>query len=67
MLKQRLKAFKQTLYLMVGQPDYEQYCAFMRHHHPNCTLMSYEEFYNNRLDARYSSKGGALDVVNSSD
>ncbi len=46
----------QTLRLMVGVPDYDTYVAHMRATHPDVAPMSYEEFFVERLNARYGSK-----------
>jgi uncharacterized short protein YbdD (DUF466 family) len=40
--------------LMVGVPDYETYVAHRRAEHPDEPVMTYEEFYQNRLQARYT-------------
>jgi len=40
--------------LMVGVPDYETYVAHRRTAHPGEPIMTYEEFYENRLKARYT-------------
>jgi uncharacterized short protein YbdD (DUF466 family) len=48
----------QALRLMVGLPDYDTYVAHMRETHPDRPVMSYEAFFRERQDARYSSKTG---------
>ena len=40
--------------LMVGVPDYETYVKHRRAEHPDEPVMTYEEFYQNRLQARYT-------------
>ena len=40
--------------LMVGVPDYEQYVEHRRSSHPGEPIMTYEQFYENRLQARCS-------------
>ena len=40
--------------LMVGVPDYETYVEHRRSAHPGEPVMTYEEFYENRLQARYT-------------
>jgi uncharacterized short protein YbdD (DUF466 family) len=40
--------------LMVGVPDYETYVKHRRAEHPDEPVMTYEEFYENRLQARYT-------------
>jgi uncharacterized short protein YbdD (DUF466 family) len=49
----------QTLRLMVGVPDYPTYVAHMKATHPDQAPMSYEEFFVERLNARYGAKGRA--------
>jgi uncharacterized short protein YbdD (DUF466 family) len=48
----------QTARLMVGVPDYQTYVVHRQTQHPDQPVMSYEEFFRERQDARYSiSKG----------
>jgi uncharacterized short protein YbdD (DUF466 family) len=47
----------QTMRLMVGLPDYDQYVAHMRATHPERPVMTYEEFFRERQKARYCSAG----------
>ena len=42
-----------TARLMVGIPDYETYVAHRKATHPELPIMSYEEFFRERQDARY--------------
>jgi len=51
------KYLGQTARLMVGVPDYEVYAAHMRMNHPDQHCMTYEEFFRERLEARYGAKG----------
>jgi uncharacterized short protein YbdD (DUF466 family) len=44
----------QTARLMVGVPDYENYVEHRRTLHRGEPIMSYEEFFRERLDARYA-------------
>ena len=53
------KYLGQAARLMVGVPDYDTYVQHMRLNHPEQTPMTYEEFYKNRVDARYGGKGNA--------
>ncbi|MDR3346849.1 MAG: YbdD/YjiX family protein [Campylobacteraceae bacterium] len=53
------KYLAQAARLMVGVPDYDSYVQHMRVTHPEQTPMSYEEFYRNRVEARYGGKSGA--------
>lgn len=48
----------QTARLMIGVPDYDTYVAHMRLRHPGKPVMSYEAFFNERLEARYRRGGG---------
>jgi uncharacterized short protein YbdD (DUF466 family) len=45
----------QTARLIVGVPDYETYLTHMRRTHPDKTPMSREEFFGERMHARYGS------------
>jgi uncharacterized short protein YbdD (DUF466 family) len=48
----------QTARLMVGVPDYKTYVAHREAVHPGKPVMTYEEFFRERQDARYAvSKG----------
>jgi uncharacterized short protein YbdD (DUF466 family) len=40
--------------LMVGVPDYQTYVEHRQSFHPNEPIMSYEEFFRDRQDARYA-------------
>jgi len=42
---------------MVGVPDYDIYVQHMKLTHPDEKPMSYEEFFRNRIDARYGGNG----------
>ncbi len=42
-----------TARLMVGIPDYENYLEHRRAKHPGEPVMTYEEFFRNRQDAKY--------------
>ncbi len=43
-----------TARLMVGIPDYETYLEHRRTKHPGERVMTYEEFFRERQDARYA-------------
>ncbi len=43
-----------TAHLMVGIPDYETYVSHRRTFHPGEPVMSYEEFFRERQEARYA-------------
>jgi uncharacterized short protein YbdD (DUF466 family) len=44
----------QTARLMVGVPDYETYVAHRRENHAGLPIMTYEEFFRERQEARYA-------------
>lgn len=48
----------QTMRLMIGLPDYDGYVAHMRATHPDRPVMTYEEFFRERQDARYAGRVG---------
>jgi uncharacterized short protein YbdD (DUF466 family) len=48
----------QTARLMVGVPDYETYVAHRRVNHPGQPVMTYEEFFRERQEARYAVRKG---------
>jgi uncharacterized short protein YbdD (DUF466 family) len=43
-----------TARLMVGIPDYQTYVEHCRQTHPDAPIMSYEEFFVERQNARYA-------------
>lgn len=44
--------------LMIGVPDYDTYVEHRRTNHPGLPIMTYEEFFVERQEARYAvSKG----------
>lgn len=42
---------------VLGVPDYERYVTHMRASHPECAILSREQFAKERLEARYSRPG----------
>lgn len=44
--------------LLIGVPDYDTYVQHMRLRHPERPVMSYAEFFNERMQARYRRGGG---------
>ncbi len=48
-----LELVTKTARLMVGMPDYGVYVEHRQTCHPGEPVMTYEEFYRNRLQARY--------------
>ena len=47
-----------TARLMVGIPDYENYVEHRKAFHPNEPIMTYEEFFRERQNARYACGEG---------
>ncbi|WP_296943833.1 YbdD/YjiX family protein [uncultured Massilia sp.] len=47
----------QSMRLMVGLPEYDTYVAHMEKTHPGQPMMSYEEFFRERQEARYGASG----------
>ena len=47
----------QSMRLMVGLPEYDTYVAHMEQTHPGEPMMSYEEFFRERQEARYGGAG----------
>ncbi|WP_368738489.1 YbdD/YjiX family protein [Corallococcus exiguus] len=43
---------------MVPAGGFRTYVAHMRRHHPDRPVMTYAEFLNDRLQARYRAGGG---------
>ena len=43
-----------TARLMVGVPDYDTYVQHRRTNHPDKPIMTYEEFFVERQEARYA-------------
>ena len=48
-----LDRVQQGARLMCGLPDYDVYVAHVKSRHPGQTIPSYEQFFRDRLDARY--------------
>ena len=48
----------QAARLMVGLPDYDTYVAHVKTTHPERPVMSYEEFFRERQEARYNGGTG---------
>ena len=48
----------QTARLMVGVPDYDNYVAHRKSHHPQEPIMTYVEFFRERQSARYACEKG---------
>jgi len=43
-----------TARLMIGVPDYDTYVQHRRTNHPGMPIMTYEEFFVERQEARYA-------------
>ncbi|MDO8335100.1 MAG: YbdD/YjiX family protein [Nitrosomonas sp.] len=56
-ISQTLRQLSQSMRLMVGMPEYSTYVEHMKAAHPDQSVMSYEEFFRERQEARYGSKG----------
>jgi len=52
------RSLAQSLRLMVGLPDYDVYLSHMERTHPGLAPMSYEAFFQERLEARYGGGKG---------
>ncbi len=53
------KYLGQAARMLVGMPDYDTYVEHMRNKHPDKPVMTYEEFFRERQEARYGGgKGG---------
>jgi uncharacterized short protein YbdD (DUF466 family) len=49
-----IRRTKQIARLMVGIPDYDVYVEHRRKAHPEEPIMTYEQFFIERRDARYA-------------
>jgi uncharacterized short protein YbdD (DUF466 family) len=54
-LAQAGKYLGQSMRLMVGLPEYDTYVAHMENTHPGQPMMSYEEFFRERQQAKYGN------------
>jgi uncharacterized short protein YbdD (DUF466 family) len=48
----------QTMRLMVGMPEYSSYVTHREQTHPGEPIMTYQEFFRERQEARYGGKVG---------
>ena len=46
--------------LLIGVPDYETYVEHRKTTHPDEPVMTYEEFFRNRQNARYAFDKGKI-------
>lgn len=51
-----LRRLRQTAHLMVGLPDYDQYVAHRRQHHPHEPLLTRDQFIKEMQQRRYAGK-----------
>lgn len=51
------KYLGQAARMLIGLPDYDNYTEHMRRQHPDQPVMSYEEFFRERQQARYGGDG----------
>ena len=56
-LGSRVRRALRVLRTIIGAPDYERYVAHMRAQHPECAVVSRDEFMKQRLESRYSKPG----------
>ncbi len=54
------KYLGQAARMLVGMPDYDTYVEHMRNKHPDKPVMTYEEFFRERQEARYGGGRGRL-------
>ena len=59
-LRQAGRYLGQAMRLMVGLPDYDNYVSHMQATHPDRPVMTYEEFFRERQEARYGSEAGEV-------
>ncbi len=45
---------------MIGLPDYDNYLNHMQVNHPDQPVMTYEEFFRERQEARYGANGRTI-------
>ena len=55
-MNEALSQITQGLRLMVGVPEYSTYVEHMRAVHPDRRIMTHEEFFRERQEARYGGK-----------
>lgn len=51
------KYLGQAARMLVGIPDYETYVQHVSTHHPDQPVMTYNEFFRERQQARYGGDG----------
>ncbi|UJP06521.1 MAG: YbdD/YjiX family protein [Nitrosomonas sp.] len=53
-----LSQITRSFRLMVGVPDYDAYVKHMQITHPDRPIMTHEQFFRERQEARYGGKVG---------
>ncbi|MBA4143764.1 MAG: YbdD/YjiX family protein [Nitrosospira sp.] len=53
-----MRHLTQSARLMVGVPEYSTYVDHMKNSHPDKRVMSYQQFFRERQEARYGGKVG---------
>lgn len=56
-LRARIRRIGQIVRMIIGAPDYDRYATHMSAHHPECALLSRDDFTRQRLEDRYSRPG----------
>ena len=57
-IRRNVRLIGQSLRLMVGVPEYSAYLTHMRDAHSGRAVMTYQEFFRERQEARYGGKVG---------
>ncbi|MEP6834615.1 MAG: YbdD/YjiX family protein [Gemmatimonas sp.] len=42
---------------IIGAPNYEKYVAYMTANHPECSLLSRDAFFKERMNQKYTQPG----------
>lgn len=56
-LAETISSIARGLRAVLGVPDYSRYAEHMREAHPSSRVMTRDEFYRERFEARYSKPG----------
>ena len=54
---QTLRQWVAVVRTIIGVPDYAHYLRHMHTRHPECAVLTHNEFARQRLEARYSRPG----------
>lgn len=57
-LGQAGKYLGQAARMLIGIPDYDNYVQHMKDNHPDKPVMTYNEFFSERQEARYGGSDG---------